>query len=179
MDARNSKEVLRRSRDSVISWSDLQRCNTKHTPLRKITSCINFHSRFFNHCKILKSMKLKKIKNWKKIKRNKTSINNNRRIVLFVYSVILSLFQYLSISSFSDVCLLLFFSLCISICCEATFVFFSIKLFYFTVRFRMDLYDPLLLSLRLLRFHGFDVFCIPLASKKYCSPFVGFRRTFI
>ena len=75
MNARNSKEVLRRSRDSVISWSDLQRCNTKHTPLRKITSCINFHSRFFYHCKILKSMKLKN----KELKENKKRQGLNKQ----------------------------------------------------------------------------------------------------
>ena len=46
------------------------------------------------------------------------------------------------------------------------------------VQFRIDLYDPLLLSLRLLRFHGFSVSCIPLTLKRYCSPFIGFR-TFI
>ena len=76
----------------------------------------------------------------------------------------------------SDVCLLLFSNLCISICCKVTFVFCSIKLFYFVVQFRIDLYDPLLLSLRL--FHGFSVSCIPLTLKRYCSPFMGFR-TFI
>ena len=46
------------------------------------------------------------------------------------------------------------------------------------VQLRRDLYDPLLLSLRLLRFHGFSVSCIPLTLKRYCSPFIGFR-TFI
>ena len=109
-----------------------------------------------------------------------TSINNNHRIVLFVCLVTLSLFNIFQYPLWflSDVCLLLFSNLCISICCKVTFIFCSIKLFYFVVQFRIDLYDPLLLSLRLLRFCGFSVSCIPLTLKRYCSPFIGFR-TFI